>query len=313
MLLFTKSKAWFDDSKGWKSSQGGFSAVKQMTTDENNMGGFFIRKLAGAASLTFYSQKIFPFIFQSDYAHWATGHFTPVLASSIVGNLAVIGFYLSNIDELKAADAEMFGFATILLLAIESLVLVAFLLPTANNAKPFKSFQTSLTKDRRPRGIVSKIMMKTLLLISGLIAVIAGRDLFFPGSQIDIIPRDDIYLEWTNAFFHSPPPFTEEGDEHGLEAPLFIGDKFISQLMSLYLLINCFQKFVSAFVIRIGIDGSGETKCRVIWRVQAWGDAMMIFTVRVFAGASLSASLDLRWHLMCLGYETFMLFLYGYA
>ena len=335
MLQFTKSREWFDDSNGWKSTQGGFSAVQSISTDANNMGGFFVRKVAGSASLTFYTQKLVPILFFSSHNHqqrkdsysWKAGHFVPLLVSSIVGNIAICIFYFSYLQHLQSfdANAHLHACGIILLLSLETLVIISYLIPLllafrrkrGLKLKPNDKIQnneTSLTSHKSHREIVSKIMMRTILIVSSLITVIAGRDLLFPGQEIDIIPRDDIYLEWTNAFFHSPPPFTQEGDEYGLEAPLYIGDRFISQLGALYLLLNCILfKFPTAVILRVGKDRSGETKCRMFWKVQAIGNAMLTFTLRIFANASVSASLDLRWHLMCLGYETFMLFLYGYV
>ena len=336
MLEFTNSRQWFENSNGWKSSQGGFSAVQSISTDANNMGGFFVRKIAGSASLTFYTQKLVPLLFFSSHHHhqqqqkqrkdnysWKAGHFVPLLISSIVGNIAICIFYFSYLSHLQSfdANAHLYACGIILLLTLETLVIIFYLIPllvTSRHKKSLKSNniqnETSLTSHKSHREIVSKIMMRTILIVSSLIAVIAGRDLLFPGQEIEMIPRDDIYLEWTNAFFHSPPPFTQEGDEYGLEAPLYIGDKFISQLGALYLLLNCILfKLPTAIILRVGKDRSGETKCRMFWKIQAIGNAMLTFTLRIFANASVSASLDLRWHLMCLGYETFMLFLYGYV
>jgi hypothetical protein len=92
-----------------------------------------------------------------------------------------------------------------------------------------------------------------------------------------------------------------------MEAPLFLGDKFISQFGALHILLLCLYKYVTAVIIRYGSDGSGEIKCRMIWKSQAIAQAMILFCFRVFQPAAFSASLDLRWHLMLLGYEAFIL------
>jgi len=148
--------------------------------------------------------------------------------------------------------------------------------------------------------------------VTGVITFIAARDFFFPGQELPFPPYDDIYLKWTGAFIHSPPPNIVEEEAHGLEAPLHVGEKFMARLMALYILVISFQKFVCAFLIRVGKDNSGEKKCKVFWQCQAVTNALLLFTMRVFASAALSASLDLRWHVMSLGYETFLLGLYAF-
>lgn len=311
MLQFTRSTQWFDDSRGWKSTQGGFSAVQKVTTDENDMGGFFVRKLAGAAALSFHLQKLLPVVFQSFNAHWALGHFNPVLATSVLGNLAVAGFYLSNLDDLKIAGAGDIGFIILLALFIEAIIITGFLfsvmLKKSVNVKVQK-----LPEGKNPHSFVSNIVTRTVCIVTSIITLIAGRDFFFPGEEMHFPPYDDIYLEWTGAFIHSPPPNSIEREEHGLEAPLHIGDRFVSRLSALYILIICFQKFAAALLVRVGKDNSGTTKCKLFWRTQAISDGLILFTIRIFTAAAKSASLDVRWHVMCLGYELFILVVYGY-
>ena len=87
----------------------------------------------------------------------------------------------------------------------------------------------------------------------------------------------------------------------------------MSRLLALYLLITCFQKLVAGFFIRIGHDNSGETKCRIFWQAQAIADGLLMFAIRVFAPAALTASFDVRWHCMALGYELFILGVYGFC
>lgn len=172
-----------------------------------------------------------------------------------------------------------------------------------------------------PRSLPSRIVARTVMIVSSLIGVISARDIFFPGNILSFIPRDDIYLEWTNAFFHSPPPDTVEADEHGLEAPLFAGDKFVAQLLGMYLLLGCMFKFASALAWLKGsrsigkidhVDRSGVVSSKMIWKAQAIGNMLILGILRLFAPAAKSASLDLRWHLMLVAYEMFILLMYGF-
>jgi len=312
MLHFTRSTAWFDDSKGWKSTQGGFSAVKGKTTDENNMGGLFIRKLGGAAALAFHSQKLIPLIFQPATAHFGLGHYNMLLFTSVVGNLAIIVFHLSYMDELKAGGADSLPLFTIIALIIESIIMVCYALTNILD-KSSPILPRKLPPNKTASSIVSKIVLRTVVIVSGPITIICGRDLFFPGQEFGFPPRDDIYLEWTGAFIHSPPSGTEEAETYGLEAALQIGDKFAHQLMALYMLILCFQKFACNFLIRVGIDCSGESKCKIFWKSQIITDALIMFVIRIFTESALSASLDLRWHLMSFGYQTFILGLFAFS
>lgn len=312
MLHFTGSTKWYDDSRGWKSTAGGFSSVQQVTTDENDMGGYFVKKMAGAAALAFHLQKLIPVLFQSSEFDWGYDHFKPMLLTSVLGNFAVAGFYVLHFDEFKTSNAENMGFVIAAILIVEAVVILAFILAASfGKSRPSLKSKT-LPAGKGPKSIVSKILARTFCIVSGAIAVIAGRGLFFPGEELPFPPYDDIYLEWTGAFIHSPPAHSIEEREHGLEAPLHAGDKFISRLMALYILIICFQKLASGFLVHVGKDNSGEKKCKTFWRAQCIGNILLLFTMRVFAPAALSASLDLRWHIMSLGYETFILGLYGY-
>lgn len=319
LLKFTGSTKWFDDSRGWKSTAGGFSAVKKVTTDENDMGGFFVRKMAGAAGLGFHLQKLVPLLFQRSDTHWGRGHFRPMLLTSALGDLAIAGFYMSHVQELKSAGAHFMGYAISTTLIFEAAIMLSFVVWSLFSGKAKAT--TSRTDDNKvksfppgkgPKSVVSKIISRTFCIVTGAITLIAGRDFFFPGKELPFPPYDDIYLEWTGAFIHSPPPNTYEEQQYGMEAPLHIGDKFVSRLMALYILVTSFQKFVSAFIIRLGPRNDGDKKCKIFWQSQALGDALLLFTLRVFAQAALSASLDFRWHVMSLGYETFILGLYGF-
>ena len=307
-LSFTKSKDWFDDSKGWKSTQGGFSAVQQISTDENNMGGFFVRKLAGAASLGVQLQKLVPFVFHPSAADWSKGHFKPLLGIAILANIAIILFYSVYLPDLLSAGAEMVAYGSIGLLSFESLFFSIYLLQRSQG----KTIAIAMPEGKTPSSIPSRIVARTVLIISSFVSLVAARDLFFPGRVIEMIPRDDIYLEWTNAFLHSPPEGSPEAAEYGMESPLFVGDKFVSQWMALNLLLLCMYKLSTALFIRFGNDGSGMVKCKMIWVTQALANGTIVFIFRIFTPAAGTASLHFQWHLMALSYETFILFLYAY-
>lgn len=237
------------------------------------------------------------------------GHFKPLFFTAFLGNLAILALYGSYLDDLTAAGAD--GMAKVIcgLLVLESLVMICYLL--TGKSKPGK-VSVSLPEGKTPSSVTSRIVTKTVSIVSGFLAVIFFRDLFFPGQVIGAIPRDDIYLEWTGAFLHSPPSGSPEDIEQGMEAPLYIADKFLSQVLALHILILCVYKFVTAFLIRYGPDGSGQIKCRMIWKAQALGDGLILFLFRLFTQAALTASLDLRWHLVCVAYEAFILFLEGW-
>ena len=273
------------------------------------MGGFFVRKVAGAACTGVHLQKLFPMLMHPDGAQWIRGHFRPYLFTALFSNLAIALFYASYLSDLDAAEASELPRAFIALLLVESLT-IYYYLRTSRVKKATEA--VAMPEGKTPYSFTSNILSRTVAIVSGCISVIAFRDLFFPGYIIPLLPRDDIYLEWTNAFIHSPPDNYPEAYDHGLESPLHIGDKFISQLAALNLLILCAYKFVSAFFIRYGSDGSGHLKCKMIWKPQAIADAMLLFTFRVFQPPALSASLDIRWHLMCIAYEMFIVGLYGY-
>lgn len=169
-----------------------------------------------------------------------------------------------------------------------------------------------MTEGRTPNSIPSRIVARTLGIVSGIMMVYSIRDLFFSGTILEFIPRDDIYLEWTNAFLHSPPEGSPEAFDHGLESSFYIGDKFVSQLYALHVLISIGYKISSTFLISCKHDGSGIIQSKMIWKSLAAGDGMFLFTMRLFTSAAQSAGFDMRWHLMCLGYETFILILYAF-
>jgi len=165
---------------------------------------------------------------------------------------------------------------------------------------------------KTPSSIVSRIAARTVGLISGVVLLIAGRDLLFPGVPLQFIPRDDIYLEWTGAFLHSPPVGSPEYREGGLISPLYVGDKLLHQYMALNLIGMIVYKVAATFCVRFASDGSGLYVAKSMWKVSAIVGAGFVLILRLFVGAANSASLDFRWHLMSLAYEAFILGLYGY-
>ena len=300
---------FFDDSNGWKSQQGGLSVIQAITTDANNMGGLFVRKLGGAASLALQFQKLMPVLMHPWDARWRHGHFHPVLWTAVISNIILSLFYAVYLPDLAMAGADGLAKLFVAILGIESMAIVYYLY---SSRKVMLGPAVAMKDGKTPSSVPSRIVARTVLVCSGAVSLIAGRDFFFPGQIIDFIPRDDIYLEWTNAFLHSPPEGTVEAQENGMIAELFVGDKFLSQFMALNFLLLCLFKFVSGYVIRYGSDGSGDVKARMIWRAQFCSNCMIVILFRLFASAASSASLDMRWHLMLLAYETGVFGLYSF-
>ena len=273
------------------------------------MGGFFVRKLAGAATAGVHLQKLMPMLMHPVGAQWAMGHFRPMLNVALIGNIAIAAFYALYLGDLEAGGVIELPRAFLGLLAVESLSILFYLI-TSRNTKRMPA--VAMREGKTPKSLTNNVVSRTILIVSTAMSVIAARDLFFPGFILEMIPRDDIYLEWTNAFLHSPPDGSPEAVDHGMESPLYIGDKFMSQFTALHILILCLYKFTTAVFIRYANDGSGLVKCQMIWKAQAIAMSMILFCFRVFQPAAASASLDFRWHLMCLAYETFILGMYGF-
>lgn len=291
------------------------SAIQPVTTDANNMGGLFVRKVGGAACLAFQLQKLIPFLFHPLNARWARGHFRPLLATSVVANLCLAAFYafcVADFLETAGADGMPKLFAAVLLL--EAVVMAVYLVKSggSDNGPHQRGPAVAMVDGKTPNSVVSRIVARTTVVCSGAVALIAGRDFFFPGTILSFVPRDDIYLEWTGAFIHSPPDGSPEAWEHGIGMGLHLGDRFLSQLLALNLLILCLYKAVAAFGIPYGNDGGGLVQARMIWKAQTVGNVVVFYVFRLFAPAAKSASLDLRWHLMMLAYDTFILGLYGF-
>jgi len=275
------------------------------------MGGLFVRKVGGAASLAVQCQKLWPLLFHPIDARWRRGHFTPLFATAIVTNLFLVAFYgMYIVDDLHAAGADDLPKLFVAALLLESSVMLGYLLQLRKTRK--RGPAVAMEPGKTPNSIVSRIVARTTFLVSGMVGLIAGRDLFFPGKILTFLPRDDIYLEWTGALIHSPPMDSPEAAEHGLEQAFFVGDKFLSQFLALNMLILCIYRFVAAFGIRYRSDGGGLVQARLIWKPQAVGSILIVYLFRLFADSANSASLDLRWHLMSLAYEAFILCLYGF-
>jgi len=353
-LQYTKSTAWFEDTRGWKSTQGGLSTIMSTTTDANNMGGLFVRKLSGVAGLSFHTTKLMPVVFHSppQYHHgkwtgasWSAGHFDPVLILGMMGDVCLGVFYLGRLEELKDAGCGGLGMAFVLTSLVEAFILGMYMLSRRMNHKSqpnvpkvttsTASARTSTANplDENPNSLPSRIVARTVSIVSTLISLVSLRDLLLPGAILSFLPRDDIYLEWTGAFLHSPPPDTVEADEYGLESPLFAGDLLVHQLLGLYLFLSCAFKFASALgwskgnrsmgsggggggakamMMEENAERSGVVSSKMIWKAQALGDVGVLTVLRMFTPAAKSASLDLRWHLMLVAYEAFILSLYGF-
>mmetsp|Transcript_19843 Transcript_19843/g.43071 ORF Transcript_19843/g.43071 Transcript_19843/m.43071 type:complete len:391 (+) Transcript_19843:152-1324(+) len=308
-LTFTNSASFFHNEKGWKSQQGGLSSISQVTTDANNMGGLFVRKVGGAACLAAQMQKLLPLLFHPANAQWKRGHFRPLFATAVVANLILAAFYsIYIVEDLTAVGADGLPKVFVGILLFESFVILGYLGTSGCTKGPAVALQDGKT----PNSIVSRIVARTNFLVSGMIAVIAGRDLFFPGKILDFIPRDDIYLEWTGALLHSPPEGSPEAEAHGMERDFFVGEKYLSQYLALNMLILCLYKFVGAVVIRYRNDGGGYIQAKMIWKAQAVGSGLILYMFRLFSASASTASLDFRWHLMMIAYETLILGLYGF-
>lgn len=267
------------------------------------MGGFFVRKVAGGAGCAVQLHKIIPLVFvQEPNAQWLLGHYQHILLPAILGNIAIILFFASYWDDLTSARAQAIPLLSVSALLIESVVMLTYYIMIRISRKP-RLPAVAMPAGKTPTSFVSNITTRTTCIVTTFITVLAIRDLFFSGMIIDIIPRDDIYLEWTNALLHSPPKNTPESIDHGMESPLYIGDKFIAQLGALYLLILCMYKYISTLAIRYGNDGSGSIKARMIWKVSCIGDAALLLCYRLFAHAAKSASYDTHYHLVVISYE----------
>ena len=273
------------------------------------MGGLFVRKTLGFCIMAVHLHKLLPLLFHPSGAQWKRGDFRPLLKTALLSNVAIASLYVHYMSDLVNMGADGLPKLVLGLLGFETLVLFYYVLASR---RVTRGPAVAMPEGKTPSSVVSRIVGRTVVLVSSAMMLIAGRDLLFPGYILEMIPRDDIYLEWTGALLHSPPADSPEAAEHGINAPFYIADKFLSQLLALHVVILCLYKFVSAFLIRYGSDGSGVVASKMIWKASAVGGAMLVLAFRLFAPAAKSASLDLRWHLMCLAYETLVLGLYGF-
>lgn len=263
-----------------------------------------MRKVGGAAAVGVHLHKLVPLLFHPNGAKWSHGHFRPVLSFSLLANLAICAFLGLYMEDFVVAGAQTVPMAMIGTLVVESVAICWYLV---SQRKIVRGPAIAMPSGKTPRSIPSRIVARTVAIVSTLMVLVAGRDLFFPGTILQYFPRDDIYLEWTGAFLHSPPIGSPEASEQGLAAPLHIGDKFMSQMLALHVLLLCFYKFASSYLIPFGSDGSGEIKTRMIWKASSIGGFALVLLFRMFQPAANSASLDLRWHLMSMAYEAFIL------
>jgi hypothetical protein len=271
------------------------------------MGGFLIRKLAGGAGCALQLHKIMPLVFVHEpNAQFKMGHYQHLFLAAILGNLSIVAFYASYWDTLTSANAQYIPLLAIAALLVEAVVMLGYWITVRTAHKP-RLPAVAMPPGKTPSSFVSNIATRTICIITTLITILATRDIFFSGTILDFIPRDDIYLEWTNALLHSPPANSPEARNQGLESPLYIGDKFIAQLGALYILNLCIYKFISTVAVRYGNDGSGVIKARMMWKVSCIGDAILMMCFRLFAHAAKSASYDTRYHLVLLSYETIIL------
>mmetsp|Transcript_7806 Transcript_7806/g.8953 ORF Transcript_7806/g.8953 Transcript_7806/m.8953 type:complete len:391 (+) Transcript_7806:162-1334(+) len=309
-LEFTKSLQWFDDSNGWRSTHGGLSTIKPVTTDENNMGGLFVRKLLGASAMGVHMHKLLPLLFYQTGSQWTSGHFRPLLITAVIANIALATLYGFYLEDFISANADGLPKIFLALLFVETVIITYYILRMRiNKRRP----AVAMPDGKTPSSVVSRILGRTVFTITGITVLVAGRDLFFPGFILKYFPRDDIYLEWTGVFLHSPPEGSEEAAKQGIDAVFYIGDKFMSQMLALNLLILALYKFVSCFAIKYGSDGSGLQKTKLIWTSSAIAEMLVFFIFRLFAQTARSASWDMRWHLMCLGYEALLLGLFAFT
>ena len=290
---------------------GGLSAIRGVSTDENDMGGLFVRKMTGAVGLAYALQKLVPVLVQDSNADWKRGHYTPLLLSCVLGNVVLAAYHASQWGEWTGAGAQPLVGAIVAALMLEAIVLVGYCYSVARHRPPLR-VAPSFPPGKSESSIVHRIVARTVVMVTGCVLLISMRDFFFTGRVLPFPPGDEYYLEWTGAFFHSPPPGTEEEMEFGMEAPLHSGTKFLARLQALYCLVIGGQKLFSCLGVRLNTDRSGEIISKTFWKSQTVGNVILLFTLRLFAEPSTSASLDLRWHLMCIGYETFILGLYAF-
>jgi hypothetical protein len=306
---------------------GGFSAVTSVSTDANNMGGFFVRKLVGATALGLQLHKLLPLVLLTtpENAPPFGRHYGWILLSGLLSNLCLAGFLASYLADLRDADAWQIPAAMMGCAVLESIVFLYYFttmcivrhnkkaVPSQRlgNATAVMAFQDGKT----PNSLVSNIVARTVAICSSAMLMYGVRDWLFAGRTIPFIPYDDLYLEWTNAYLHSPPVGSPEYIEQGIGAASFhIGDQYVCQLAGLQLTLLCLYKLLSSWTIRLGNDGgrTGLATARLVWQPAALANLLLLFLLRVFTSAATSASCHFRYHLMVLAYEAFIVGLYAF-
>lgn len=297
---------WFDNSKGWKSQQGGFSAVENASTDANNMGGFFMRKLVGCTGVGLQLHKLLPIVFSTEA--YGKGH-RWILVGGILSNSSLALFLASYMTDLQNAGAWQVPSVMMGVSIFEALVMMVYALSMKTKEK---LVAVAFSNGKSPTSLVSNIVARTVAIISTGILMYGIRDFCFSGMPIPLLPYDDLYLEWTNAFFHSPPESSPEYEDQGIAAGFYIGDKYVCQMAGLQLALLSLYKLLSSWTIRRGSDNKGEAAVRMIWKPSTIANLMLLFLLRIFASAAESASWNVRWHLMAVAYETFIVGLYAF-
>lgn len=249
--------------------------------------------------------------------------YIPLLTTALIANMVTILFYLTYKEDLQDANAWELPQLFCILLGMESTVFIGYmtsLLITKRNEKSSSSSSSSPTAaicfppGKNPDSFVSNICTRTVLIVSGVLSVFALRDLVFPGTIMELLPKDDLYLEWTNAFQHSPPPNSPEYLEYGMSTMLYVGDKFVSQQLALNLLLLTMYKVVACVYIRYGADGRGKAQSQILfWKTSAIANGLLVFVFRTFCHTAGTVSIDFHLPILLLMYETGILALYGYS
>lgn len=288
-----------------------------VSTDANDMGGFFMRKLAGAAGVGLQLCKMWPMVRSATASDtrlsFAKGHYRGFVWVGAVVDASVFVFlscYRGILIENGAWDLPR---VACVILLLETLLWTYYGLTGPRRAVP--SFAAVLPQGKTPGSLPSNIVARTVVVVSSFLVLTSVRDLIAPGCILSVWLRDDVYLEWTNAFFHSPPPGSQEWEDYSTQSSNFIGDKYIAQLAAVFLLGISLYKFVgSCGGVRWGSDGSGLAVSSILfWQGPALASLCVFCVLRVFANAAASASWNLQWHLMAWGYETFIVGLYGFC
>ena len=100
------------------------------------MGGLFVRKVGGAASLAVQLQKLLPLLFHPLGAQWKRGHFRPVFATALFANILLATFYGIYIsEELAAVGADGLPKIFLGILLFETIVILGYLATASKYTK----------------------------------------------------------------------------------------------------------------------------------------------------------------------------------